>query len=212
MPFKDRSHAGAELAKVAELDSLVDPIVVALPRGAVTVAIEVARRLGAPLSVIPVEEISTPGKPEYIVGAVASRAVHVIQPDALAAMGVTEESLALRVAEATARIAKLNEVYRGHEQDVVGRDVLVVDDGSATQPALDAVATALTRDGAARTILLTPGLPPLEDSRFSVVITPARDDETVEALALAGGWYADTAVPCDESAAEQLQAFNAANN
>ena len=66
---------------------------------------------------MPVEEIATPGKPEYVVGAVAENAIHVIDADALAALGVTEDSLAVRVAEANARIARLSKLYRGEDHN-----------------------------------------------------------------------------------------------
>ena len=162
MPLRDRNTAGRLLAESEGLARVEDPVVIALPRGAVPVAVEIAAKLGAPIDVMPVEELSTPGKPEYIVGAVAENAIHVIDSEALAALGVTEDSLAVRVAEATASVAKMSRVYRGvtgSAMDVTHRNVLVVDDGTATVPALEAVAVALSRRNVDSLVLATPFQP-----------------------------------------------------
>jgi putative phosphoribosyl transferase len=213
VPFKDRKHAGHELSESAELQDLGNPVIVALPRGAVTVALEIARRLDAPLSVMPVEEISTPGKPEYVVGAVAENAIHVIDADALAALGVTEDSLAVRVAEATTRIARLSKLYRGEDHstaDVAGRPVVVVDDGSATVPTLEAVAVALTRHKPESIFLVTPALPDDNLQGFCKVISVDRDTEHADGMALIGSWYDDRAAPSDEDAAKIVHDYTAA--
>ena len=125
-------------------------------------AVQVAAALNAPLDIMPVVDLSTPGKPEYVVGAVAENAIHVIDADALAALGVTEDSLAQRVAEATAQIARLAKIYRGADGSALhldDRTVMVVDDGSATVPALEAVAVALSRRTVGELVLATPMSP-----------------------------------------------------
>src|SRR6187401_60207 len=130
-PFRDRSQAGEELAKVRQLRETECAALIALPRGGVAVALAAAAELGLPVDVMPVEELCTPGNPEYVVGAVAENAIHVIDSEALTALGVTEDSLALRVAEATAVIAKLSQVYRGEMGSaltVAQRPVIVIDD------------------------------------------------------------------------------------
>lgn len=212
MPFKDRKHAGIELCDSPELRALNDPVVVALPRGALAVAVEVARCLEAPLSVMPVEEVGTPGKPEYVVGAVAENAIHVIDAEALAALGVTEESLAVRVAEATAAIARLSRLYREGGDDelpAAGRTVVVVDDGSATSPALEAVALALARHRPESLVLVTPAPPDERPVGYERVISTVRDPEEADGMTLIGLWYDDRTAPSDEVAAEMLREYNA---
>lgn len=195
------------------MQGLADPVIVALPRGAVVVALEVAAALDAPLIVMPVEEIATPGKPEYVVGAVAENAIHVIDADALAAMGVTEDSLAVRVAEATAKIAKESKLYRGdghNTADVAARPIVVVDDGSATTPALEVVAMALARHKVESIFLLTP-TPPGDDLQgYCRVISVERTPEQAEDIALIGAWYDDHTAPDDEAAAALVHEYNAA--
>ncbi|MBJ7458937.1 MAG: hypothetical protein JHD02_07115 [Thermoleophilaceae bacterium] len=210
MPFKDRKHAGHELSGSAELQALGDPVIVALPRGAVTVALEIANALDAPLTVMPVEEIATPGKPEYVVGAVAENAIHVIDADALAALGVTEDSLAVRVAEATTRIARLSKLYRGEENGTAnfrGRPVVVVDDGSASLPALEAVAVALARHKVDSLFLATPAAPDDSVRGYCRIVTVDRDQEHADGMALLGLWYDDRAAPSDEVAAEMVHDY-----
>ncbi|MBJ7459082.1 MAG: hypothetical protein JHD02_07845 [Thermoleophilaceae bacterium] len=212
MPFKDRKHAGHELSESAELQDLGNPVIVALPRGAVSVALEIARKLDAPLSVMPVEEIATPGRPQYVVGAVAENAIHVIDADALAALGVTEDSLAVRVAEATAKIARLSKLYRGEDHntaDVAGRPVVVVDDGSATAPTLEAVAVALARHKPDSIFLVTPAPPDDTIQGYCRVISVDRGPDDADGMALIGPWYDDRAAPSDEVAAEMVHEYAA---
>lgn len=204
VPFKDRTEAGRRLAERDELRGIVQPVIVCTPRGGVAVAVEIANALDAPLDVMPVVDLSTPGKPEYVVGAVAENAIHVIDSEALAALGVTEDSLARRVAEATAEIAHLARAYRGCGRGVLplaGHPVIVVDDGSASAPALEAVAAALARRNAAELILATPLAPAPGVDGYSKVITVHEADE----LAMIGLWYDDFAAPSDEVAASLFQ-------
>jgi putative phosphoribosyl transferase len=210
VPFKDRNEAGRTLATQQELRELDDAVVIALPRGGIPVAIEIARSLRAPIDVMPVEELSTPGKPEYVVGAVAENAIHVIDSDALVALGVTEDSLAVRVAEATALIARMSRVYRGEQGSalsVAGRAVVVVDDGSATGPALEAVALALARRNVASLWLATPVLPDSGVQSFARIVTIPRDAEHADGMALVGLWYDEFAAPSDEVAAAAFREF-----
>lgn len=210
MPFKDRTEAGRRLVERGELREATRPVIVCTPRGGVVVAVEIANALNAPLDVMPVVDLSSPGKPEYVVGAVAENAIHVIDSEALAALGVTEDSLAQRVAEATAEIARLALVYRGSGRGVVplvGRPVIVVDDGSATAPALEAVAAALTRRNADELILATPLAPNPGLHGYSRVVTVHNAEE----LAMIGLWYDDFAAPSDEVAAALFQARPAAH-
>lgn len=193
-----------------ELHALVDPVVVSLPRGAVSVAIEIAGALDAPLTVMPVEELATPGRPEYIVGAVAENAIHVIDARALAALGVTEESLAVRVAEATSRIARLSKLYRGETHGTVAfcsRPVVVVDDGSATTPALEAGAVALARHNVERLILVTPMPPDELPQGYENVVSAPRESAHADGMALIGTWYDDRTAPSDEVAARMLHDY-----
>lgn len=207
MPFKDRKHAGEVLADLPQLKELDAPVVVSLPRGALVIAVEICAALDAPLMVMPVEEIATPGKPEYVVGAVAENAIHVIDAEALAALGVTEDSLAIRVAEATARIAKLAQLYHDPSAELpvlTGRPVIVVDDGSASAPGLETVAVALARHSVHSLILATPAVFEAPVEGYEQIVTVPRSAEHTELIGL---WYDDHAAPDDEEAAAIQREF-----
>lgn len=211
MPLKDRTQAGRLLAESCSLAAIESPVVVSLPRGAVTVAIEVAAKLDAAIDVMPVEELSTPGKPEYIVGAVAENAIHVMDAEALHALGVTEDSLAIRVAEATAQVARMIGFYRdptADAMDTTHKNVIVVDDGAATVPALEAVAVALVRHNVDSLVLATPFLRDHSPQGYEQVVTAKLDDDAHESVSLIGGVpYDDISSPSHEVAGQMLRDF-----
>lgn len=213
MPFKDRTEAGLRLAEEPQLKDAKDAVVITLPGGAVPVAVEVARALDLPIDVMPVEVISTPGKPEYVVGAVAENAIHVIESDALEALGVTEDSIAVRVAEATATIARLGRLYRGDDHtamSVAHKTVVVVDDGSAPCPVIEAVALALSRRSVDALWLASPVLPDGPAHGYERAISIEHHESVADDIAFLGLWYDNSAVPSHELAAEILREFVAA--
>jgi predicted phosphoribosyltransferase len=110
------------------------------------------------------------------------------------------------------KIAKESKLYRGEDgntADVAGRPVVVVDDGSATTPALEVVAMALARHKVESIFLLTP-TPPGEDLQgYCRVITVERTAEQAEEAALIGAWYDDRTAPNDDAAAAIVHAYNA---
>lgn len=157
-PFADRHEAGVRLAievedrlRQAHGDPLVHPpLVLALPRGGVPVAVPVAEVLGAPLDVLVVRKIGAPGREELAVGAVGPDGVLVVNHDVARSLGLdadTIATLALPVERERARRARL---FRGDRPfpAVGGRTVVVVDDGIATGASLRAALGALDAMGA----------------------------------------------------------------
>ena len=161
--FANREDAGRALAvRLAEI-APETPVVLALPRGGVPVALPVARALKAPLDLILVRKIGVPGQEEYAAGAVVDGdpPVTVFNPEALQAHGLTQAGLAPRIAEKLREIAKRREIYLGGRApvDVKGRTAIVVDDGIATGATVRAALQALRRRGPARIILAVPVAP-----------------------------------------------------
>src|SRR5437660_7712125 len=134
MHFLDRRDAGRVLA--AELLALTDerPVVVALPRGGVPVAAEVARLLGAPLDILAVRKLGAPGNPELGVGAIAEDGTAVLDERSASAVGMTQETLDETVVREAAELQRRVERYRAGRArlPVEGRTAIVVDDGLAT--------------------------------------------------------------------------------
>jgi len=158
MPFRDRSDAGRALAE--RLRDLRDhrPVVLALPRGGVVVGAEVATGLAAPLDVLIVRKLRTPGESELALGAVAEDGVHVINAQLLEESGVTEEGLAQIVAAEEAALRREVARYRAVRSQVAleGRTAVLVDDGLTTGSTAVAAARVAAGRSAVRVIVAVP--------------------------------------------------------
>lgn len=138
-----------------------DTVVLALPRGGVPVAYEVARALRAPLDVLVVRKLGSPANPELALGAIAGGDVLVLNDDVLRAENVGPEELD-RIARAEGRELRRRELaYRGERPppDITGRTVLLVDDGLATGATMNAAIRVVYRMGPARVLVAVPAAP-----------------------------------------------------
>ncbi|MEV0613196.1 phosphoribosyltransferase family protein [Nonomuraea sp. NPDC050404] len=144
--FADRADAGAQLAE--RLRDARDPVILALPRGGVAVAVPIARRLDAELEVLVTRKIGYPPTPELGVGAIAEGGEPVFDLPLLSRLGLTPESVADVVEHERRELVRRVRAYRGDRPLplIEGREVIVADDGLATggtaRAALRAVATA----------------------------------------------------------------------
>ena len=208
MEFADRRTAGRLLAR--QLDPLTDehPIVVALPRGGVPVAVEVARALAAPLDVLAVRKLGAPGNLELAVGAIAEDGSAVLDVDTARLSGMNQElleaTLAREVRELHRRVAR----YRDDRAriDVRGRTVIVVDDGLATGLTELAAIRALRAAGAGRIVVAAPVA-----AGDAVALVAEEADEVVcldvphDFLGV-GRWYRDFAAVSDDEVVALLGA------
>jgi putative phosphoribosyl transferase len=162
MVFDDRVDAGRRLA--TRLRHLRDEpaVVLALPRGGVPVAAEVARALGAPLDVIVVRKLGVPYQPELGMGAVGEDGVRVINPEVVRVADVTAAELATAEARERAEVARRAWRYRGRRPRTAlsGRVAVIVDDGIATGSTARAACQIARALGAARVVLAVPVAPP----------------------------------------------------
>lgn len=132
--FADRSDAGRQLAeRLIEL-AAENPVVVALPRGGVPVAKEIAAALRAPMEILAVRKLGAPHNPEYGIGAVAEDGTCVVDPEAATVLQIHNNELDAIVARERAELMRQVRAYRGDRPplDLEGRTVIVVDDGVAT--------------------------------------------------------------------------------
>ena len=146
--FVDRADAGRVLGEqVAGREELVQPVVVALPRGGVPVGAEVARRIGASLVAMPVSKVGAPGREELAIGAVAPGGVRVLNPDVIAALRLSDERWTDWCSSAAERVARQSSstTPAAQRRALTGRSVVVVDDGLATGASMRAALIAVRR-------------------------------------------------------------------
>jgi putative phosphoribosyl transferase len=160
MRFRDRSDAGEQLAsRLARARVGADPIVLGLPRGGVVVAAPVARALAAPLDVLVIRKLGSPGNAEYAVGAIGEGGVRVVDRKGL--RGVTDRSLAAIEREELRELERRTALYRAGRPplNLVGRTALLIDDGVATGATARAACLVSRAVGARRTVLAVPVAP-----------------------------------------------------
>ena len=195
MVFQDRAEAGRALADRLADEAAQDPVVLALPRGGVPVAAEIARRLGAPLDVLMVRKLGAPGQPELALGAVARTGEStetVLNDDVIQALGVSEAALERAKTAELEVIARREAQYHGQRPrpGLRGRGVIVVDDGVATGATTRAALRAARKADPARLVLAVPVGPPealaaLEAEADAVVCPQRRADLGAIAMAYA---------------------------
>ncbi|MBI1179292.1 MAG: phosphoribosyltransferase [Alphaproteobacteria bacterium] len=162
--LEDRASAGARLARRLSAYRDAHPLVLALPRGGVPVAEEIARRLGAPLDVVIVRKIGAPFHEELAIGAVVDGAapIVVLNDELVQATGASAQYIERTKAENLREMERRAALYRGgrHGYDVAGRTVILVDDGIATGATVRAALSAMRQAGAGRLVLAVPVAPP----------------------------------------------------
>lgn len=199
--FADRRHAGVVLAE--HLDMYAgrrDLVVLALPRGGVPVAYEVARALAAPLDVLVVRKLGAPGHPEFAMGAVASGGISVLDEDFVATNRIPAQALADVVLRERAELARRERAYRDSRPPVAitGQVVIVVDDGLATGSTMHAAVLALRRQGPARIVVAVPVGSRQACSMLAGVADHVICALTPEPFSAVGLWYTDFSETSDE--------------
>jgi putative phosphoribosyl transferase len=135
LPFRDRADAGRQLAAALHNYAQVSDVqVLALPRGGVPVGYEVAAELGAPLDVLIVRKLGTPGQPELAMGAIAGGGVRVLNPDVVDMLGLSSAAIDRVAEQELQEVERRERLYRGERPplNVENRTVIVIDDGVAT--------------------------------------------------------------------------------
>ncbi len=159
--FKNRVHAGHDLAMSLERYRSPATLVLGLPRGGVVVAAEVARHLGAELDVILTRKIGAPGNPEYAIGAVAEGGVVALNDREIDGIGISRTWVQSEIKRQEEEIDRRISLYRQGKPlpTMINRPVLVVDDGVATGFTMLAALRAVRQRGAHPVVMATPVIP-----------------------------------------------------
>jgi len=208
MPFVDRTEAGRKLAKALARYKSQQPLVLALPRGGVPVAAEVAAELDAPLDLILVRKIGVPYQPELAMGAVVDGAepVTVRNEEVIRLVGVSEPEFNTIRDQQLAEIERRRKVYLGDRPHtpLAGRCIIVIDDGIATGATTRAALRATRLRKPSRLVLAVPVAPTdtLEKLRGEAdEVVCLEDYENFGAIGL---FYSDFRQTSDEEVIELL--------
>jgi len=208
-PFEDRRAAGRALA--AELQHYAnrdDVLVLALPRGGVPVAFEVAQALGAPLDLFLVRKLGTPGHRELAMGAIASGGVRVLNDDVVRWYGITNADIDAVAREEQRELERRESAYReGREAAPVdGRTVILIDDGLATGSTMRAAVQAVRLRRPARVVVAVPVGAPQTCDELSAIADEVVCARTPEPFAAVGQWYRDFDQTTDQEVRDLLRA------
>lgn len=193
--FKDRAEGGRFLAqKLVQYANDPNVVVLALPRGGVPVAFEVAQRLKAPLDVFVVRKLGIPGLEECAMGAIASGGIRVLNDRVISYLRIPVEAVDEITAEELRELERRELLYRGARPpvDVTGQTVILVDDGLATGSTMRAAVKALRRKNPEKIVVAVPvGARDVCDSFKNEVDTVAVCAITPEPFNAVGLWYRD---------------------
>jgi len=214
MIYVDRSDAGRSLARALAPYNVTRPVILALPRGGVPVAAEVAVALEAPLDLILVRKIGVPTHPELAMGAVVdgSDPVIVRNDDIIRAAGVSESRFQTLCNRELGEIERRRRLYLGDRAsiDVGGRVAIVIDDGIATGATVRAALLALRRRKPKRSVLAVPVGPLATISAFHGLADEVVCLEDLEPYGAVGAVYRDFSQVTDQDVIDRLGRLSSA--
>jgi predicted phosphoribosyltransferase len=181
-------------------------VVLALPRGGVPVAYEVARELNAPLDVFLVRKLGLPGHEELAMGAIASGGVRVLNNEVVRQFRVDPDAIERVTAREREELERREQLYRQRRNapEVAGRVVILVDDGLATGSTMRAAVAALKPRRPARIVVAAPVAASSTCREFERDVEEVVCAETPERFYAVGAWYEDFGQTTDEEIRELL--------
>jgi putative phosphoribosyl transferase len=208
MRFRNRAHAGRILAGALDhYKERPDVLVLALPRGGVPVAFEVARELKTPLDVFIVRKLGVPGHEEVAMGALASGGIRALNTSIIEQLNISEAVIDAVAARESIELERRQRLYRGAKSapDVAGRIVVLVDDGLATGSTMRVAVAALRRQNPKKIVVAVPTAPPetcyeLKNEADEVVCAT-----TPEPFHAVGLWYEDFDQTTDAEVTELMR-------
>lgn len=208
MTYRDRTEAGKYLAtKLSGYANRDDVLVLALPRGGVPVAFEVAKALHAPLDTFLVRKLGVPGHEELAMGAIATGGVRILNRDVVDYLGIPNEAIERVAAAELQELERRVRAYRGDrpEPDVRGKTVILVDDGLATGSTMRAAAMALRRQRPNRIVVAVPVSARQTCDEYRMGVDEIVCARTPEPFFGVGQWYRDFSQTTDEEVHDLLE-------
>ena len=193
-PFRDRVEAGELLAeRLTHYRDRDDVVVLALPRGGVPVAREVADALGVPLDVYVVRKLGVPGHEELAMGAIASGGVRLINEDVVTALGIPPNVIDSVARSEQLELERREKLYRGSRGPIglTNKTVILVDDGLATGSTMRAAVKAARQQQPARVIVAVPVGAPSTCAEIAREADEVVCVRTPEPFIAVGMWYRD---------------------
>ena len=207
--FTDRHEAGRYLGEklaAAGYANAPNLLVLALPRGGVPVAYEVARRLDAPLDIFLVRKLGVPGHEELAMGAIATGGVLVLNHPVVDRLGLSLADIDRVARQEWAELQRRERAYRGSRPppEIEGRSVILVDDGLATGASMRAAAQAVSQQKPAKLIVAVPVAAPETCDEFRNEVDDVVCARTPEPFNAVGLWYEDFSQTTDDEVRELL--------
>jgi predicted phosphoribosyltransferase len=205
--FQDRRDAGRKLAaKLGNYAERSDVVVLALPRGGVPVAYEVATALNAPLDLFLVRKLGVPGHEELAMGAIASGGVRVLNQSVVQALYIPESIIDKTVQREQQELERREQAYRGGRPPLAlhGKTVILVDDGLATGSTMAAAVTGVRALGAKQVVVAVPTAAPETCAVFEDFVDVTVCAETPQPFYGVGMWYVDFSQTGDDEVRELL--------
>jgi putative phosphoribosyl transferase len=206
--FADRAEAGKRLAEaLADYAGRTDVLVLALPRGGVPVAYEVARTLAVPMDLWLVRKLGVPGQEELAMGAIAGNDTRVLNQDIINVLNIDRATIEAVIVKEQAELERRNRLYRQGRPspDIEGKTIVIIDDGLATGATMRAAIASLRQAGATRIIAAVPvgaastcGKVERDADELVCLYTP-------EPFYGVGQWYNDFSQTSDESVLALLE-------
>ena len=208
-PFADRREAGRELAKLLQhFQPAAGVVVLALPRGGVPVAFEIAEALDATLDVFLVRKLGAPGHPELAMGAIASGSTRVINEEVVHALGIAREQIEAVARREQSELERRDAVYRQGRllTPLADRTVILVDDGLATGSTMRAAVQAVRQHTPARVIVAVPVGAPETCRALREIADEVICAKTPLSFSAVGQWYRDFSQTKDDEVIALLSA------
>ena len=205
--FANRREAGRLLAShLSAYAKRSDVLVLALPRGGVPVAHEIAHALEAPLDVFLVRKLGVPGHEELALGAIASGDVRVVNYEVVRALGIPSAVIDTIAAREQQELQRRERLYREGRPPIAVRErtVIIVDDGLATGSTMHAAVQALRKQGADRVVVAVPVAPREACDQLRAVVDDIVCTATPEHFHAVGRWYEDFRQMTDDEVRDLL--------